>query len=64
MRKLDKQVCSSEARSDLETAIGAHQQVQSFAGGAGEGASWIQCNVVIDVCDCPNFSVRRSQNFP
>ena len=34
MRKLDKQVCSSEARSDLETAFGAHQQVQSFAGGA------------------------------
>ena len=42
MRKLDKQVCSSEARSDLETATGAHQQVamgvqervQSFAGGA------------------------------
>lgn len=40
-RKLDKQVCSSKARYDLETDIGAHQQVamgvqelvQSFADG-------------------------------
>ena len=41
-RKLDKQVCSSKARYDLETDTGAHQQVamgvqelvQSFADGA------------------------------
>ena len=42
--------------------IWSRPRTQSFAGGAGEGASWAQCNVVIDVCDFPNFSVRRSQN--
>lgn len=37
-------------------------RTQGFAGGAGEGVSWAQCNVVLDICDFPNFSVRRPQN--
>ena len=37
-------------------------RTQSFGDSAGEGALWLKCNIVLNVCDFPNLSVRRSHD--